>query len=142
MTVLHLRCLEGVRTKLHAKFGENRTNGSSSFSKFQDGGRRPSWIMNFAILRAHASSECGVDDTCQIWCIQVEPFRSYSNFSKFRFFVDGHLGLKKMAVWPFRCLEGVKTKLHAKFGENRTNGSGVIQVFANFKMAAGGHLGL
>ena len=47
-----------------------------------------------------------------------------------------------MTVWHFRCLEGVKTKLHAKFGENRTNGSGAIQVFVNFKMAAGGHLGL
>jgi len=35
---------------------------------------------------------------------------------------------------------GVMTKLHAKFGENRTNGSGDIQVFVNFKMAAGGHL--
>ena len=33
-------------------------------------------------------------------------------------------------------------KLCAKFGENQTNGSGVIQVFANFNMAAGGHLGL
>jgi len=33
-------------------------------------------------------------------------------------------------------------KLCAKFGENWTNGSGVIQVFANFNMAAGGHLGL
>ena len=33
-------------------------------------------------------------------------------------------------------------KLTAKFGENRTNGLGVIQVFANFNMAAGGHLGL
>ena len=28
------------------------------------------------------------------------------------------------------------------FGENRTNGSGVIQVSVNFNMAAGGHLGL
>ena len=33
-------------------------------------------------------------------------------------------------------------KLRAKLGENRTNGSGVIQVFVNFKMAAGDHLGL
>ena len=47
-----------------------------------------------------------------------------------------------MAVLHFRCLEGVKTKLNAKFGENRINGSGAIQVFVNFKMAAGGHLGL
>ena len=29
--------------------------------------------------------------------------------------------------------EGFKAKLRAKFGENRTNGSGVIQVFVNFK---------
>ena len=47
-----------------------------------------------------------------------------------------------MAVLHSRCLGGAKTKLCAKFGENRTNGSGVIQVFVNFKMAAGGHLGL
>jgi hypothetical protein len=33
-------------------------------------------------------------------------------------------------------------KTCAKYGENRTNGSGVIQVLANFNMAAGGHLGL
>jgi len=52
------------------------------------------------------------------------------------------LDFQKWRFWHFRCLEGVKTKLHAKFGENRTNGSGVIQVFVNFKMAAGGHLGL
>ena len=32
-------------------------------------------------------------------------------------------------------------KLCAKFGENRTNGLGVNQVFANFNMAAGGHVG-
>ena len=49
-----------------------------------------------------------------------------------------------MAVFalPVFSLEGFNTKLHAKFGENRTNGSGVIQVFVNFKTAAGGHLGL
>jgi len=34
------------------------------------------------------------------------------------------------------------SNLRAKFGENRTNGSRVIQVFANFNMAAGGHVGL
>jgi hypothetical protein len=32
-------------------------------------------------------------------------------------------------------------KLAAKFGENRINGSEIIQVFVNFKIAAGGHLG-
>ena len=53
------------------------------------------------------------------------------------------LDFEKWRFWHFRCLEGFKTKRHAKFGENRTNGSGVIQVFfVNFKMAAGGHLGL
>ena len=52
------------------------------------------------------------------------------------------LDFEKWRFWHFRCLEGVKTKLYAKFCENRTNGSGVIQVFVNFKMAAGGHLGL
>ena len=39
------------------------------------------------------------------------------------------LDFEKWRFWHFRCLEGVKTKLRAKLGENRTNGSGVIQVF-------------
>ena len=43
-------------------------------------------------------------------------------------------------VLPMSARAGVKAKLCAKFGENRTNGSGVIQVLVNFKMAAGGHL--
>ena len=47
-----------------------------------------------------------------------------------------------MAVLRLPVSGGSKTKLHAKFGENLTNGSGAIQVFVNFKMAAGGHLGL
>ena len=51
-----------------------------------------------------------------------------------------HFG--KWRFRPARCLGGVKTKLRAKFGENWTNGSGVILVFANFNMAAGGHIGL
>ena len=41
---------------------------------------------------------------------------------------------------PVSGQDEVKTKLCAKFGENRMNGSEVIQVFVNFKMAAGGHL--
>ena len=44
-----------------------------------------------------------------------------------------------MAVLALPMSEGVKTQLPAKFGENRTNGSGVITDFVNFKMAAGGH---
>ena len=39
------------------------------------------------------------------------------------------LDFEKWWVRPVRCLGGVKAKLCAKFGENRTNGSGVIQVF-------------
>ena len=52
------------------------------------------------------------------------------------------LDFVKWRFLPVRCLGGVTTKLCAKFGENGTKGSGVIQVFANFNMAAGGHLGL
>ena len=52
------------------------------------------------------------------------------------------LDFEKWRFRPVRCLGGVRAKLCAKFGENRTNGSGVIQVLVNFKMAAGGHLGL
>jgi len=139
----HFCCLGGVKAKLHTKFGENRTDGSGVilvFCKFQYGGRRPSWIRNFTILGPQACSGCGVDDTCQFWCIQVEAFRSYSIFSKCQFFVAAIMDLEKWRFWHFRCLGGVKAMLHTKFGENRTDGSGVIQVFVNFKMAAGGHL--
>ena len=45
------------------------------------------------------------------------------------------LDFEKWRFWHFRCLEVVKTKLPAKFGENRTNGSGVIQFFVHFKAA-------
>ena len=47
-----------------------------------------------------------------------------------------------LSLMNILCNVAIKTKLHAKFGENRTNGLGVIQVFINFKLAAGGHLGL
>ena len=47
-----------------------------------------------------------------------------------------------MAILTLQVSGGVKTKLSAKLGENRTNGSGDIKVFVNFKMAADGHLGL
>jgi len=36
---------------------------------------------------------------------------------------------------------GANVNLHAKFGDNRNSGSRVMEVFVNFKMAAG-HLGL
>jgi len=75
-----------------------RFGSYSSFCKFQYGGRRPSWIMNFDILRPQACSGCEVDDTYQIWCIWDEPFWSYSFFSKFQFFVGGHLGFWKLTV--------------------------------------------
>ena len=60
----------------------------------------------------------------------------------FRFSLAVILNFEKLRFWNFRCLSGVKTKLHVKFVENRVNGSGVIKVFVNLKMAAGGHLGL
>ena len=54
--------------------------------------------MNLEILGQQACSACGVDAKYQIWCIYDEPFRSYPIFSKFQFFVGGHLGFCKMAV--------------------------------------------
>ena len=95
----------------------------------------------FRDFESTASSECGVDDTCQIWCMtnRIEVIKILVNFG---FSSAAILDFEKWRFWHFRCLEGFQTKLHAKFGENRTNGSGVIQVFVNFKMTAGGHLGL
>jgi hypothetical protein len=49
----------------------------------------------------------------------------------FGFSLAAIFDFEKWRFWHFR----------AKFCENRTNGSGVIQVLVNFKMAAGGHLG-
>ena len=46
-------------------------------------------------------------------------------------------GFDSSAVWAVSCR---LSKLCAKFCDNQTNGSGVIQVFANFNMAAVGHL--
>jgi len=77
---------------------DERFGSYSSFSKFQNGGRRPSLITNFDILRPQSRSECEADNTYQIWCIQDEHFRCYSIFSKFQFFVGGHLGFWKITV--------------------------------------------
>ena len=52
------------------------------------------------------------------------------------------LDFEKWLFRHFRCLGTVTAMLHAEFGENRMIGLGVIQDFVNFKMAAGGHLGL
>ena len=65
----------------------------------------------------------------------------FNFFGKFRFSVGGHFAFRKMVILALVVFSGSgKTKVLAKFGENRTSGSGVIQVFVNFKMAAGGHL--
>jgi len=77
---------------------DERFESYSSFCKFQYGGRRPCWIINFDILGPQACSGCEADDTYQIWCIYDEPFRSYPIFSKFQFFVGGHLGFWKITV--------------------------------------------
>ena len=51
-------------------------------------------------------------------------------------FVSGHLGF----FLPFQRLDGAKVKHDIKFGENRMNGSKVIEIFANFEVATGIHL--
>jgi len=60
---------------------------------------------------------------------------------KFQFFVGGHLGFRKKYFLLFRCMGGVKMKFRAKLGENRMNGSGLIQAFVNYNMESGDHLG-
>ena len=42
--------------------------------------------------------------------------------------------------YPFSVWTGAKVKHDIKFGENRMNGSKVIEIFANFEMATGIHL--
>ena len=97
--------------------------------------------MNFRFLRLHASFAWRVDARNQIWCESDEPFWSYYVFKPISGFVGRHLGFWKVTfLTPPVLLGGVETKLHVKFGENRTNGSKVIKVFVKFKMAAGGHL--
>ena len=74
---LHFRCLEGVKPKLHAKFGENRTNGSGVIQVFFvnfNGGRRPSCFSNFTI------SGCGpVAGVTMMLCIKFGPDRINSS---------------------------------------------------------------
>ena len=50
------------------------------------------------------------------------------------------MDFEKMAVLTLPVSRLCHVEARAKFGENRTNGWRVIQVFANFNMAAGGHL--
>ena len=50
------------------------------------------------------------------------------------------LDFAKYNFWAGRCLESVKLKFQVKIAENRTNGLEVIQVLANFKMAASAHI--
>ena len=47
-----------------------------------------------------------------------------------------------MAVLALPVSGGCQDEAPCQICENRANGSGVIQVFVNFKMAAGGYLGL
>ena len=116
---------------------DQRFGRYSDLCKFQNGGRRPSWIMDFEILRPPACSGCRVNATYQIWCKSDEPFRSYSFFGKFQFFVGGHLGFWKIT---FLCIPLCGRRQgearHTKFGKNQSNGSEVIEVFVNFKIAA------
>ena len=60
------------------------------------------------------------------WTNRFEVIQILVNFG---FSSSAILDFEKWQFWHFRCLEGVKAKLHAKFGENLTKGSGVIQVF-------------
>ena len=62
-------------------------------------------------------------------------------FFYFSFTSVANLDLEKIHFQLFWCLGRGKAKLRVKFGNDRMNGFGVIQVFVNFKTAAGGHLG-
>ena len=65
----------------------------SIFSKFQNGGRRPSWIMNFTILRPRASpgrSRWYIPNLVHIGR-NVSTLFNFFFYSKFQFFVGGHL---------------------------------------------------
>ena len=56
--------------------------------------------------------------------IRFEVIQFLVNFS---FSSAAILDFEKWQFWPIRRLGSVKTKLRTKFGENRTNGSGVIK---------------
>ena len=62
-----------------------------------------------------------------------------NRFEVIQFLVKCRFSSAAILVLALPVSGDVKTQLHAKFGENRTNGSGVIKDFVNFKMAAGGH---
>ena len=56
-------------------------------------------------------------------------------FFKFVISSAAILDLKKLHFGAYESMEGGNMKVHLKFCENRTNGSEVIQVFVNFKIA-------
>ena len=64
---------------------------------------------------------------------RLEVIQFLVNFS---FLLAAIFDFEKWRFRPIRCLGGVKAKLHTKFGENQSNGSDVIQLFVNFKIAA------
>ena len=121
---------------------DERFGSYSSFYKFQYGGRRPYWITNFDIFGHQACSGSEADDKYQIWCKSDEPFRSYSIFSKFQFFVGGHLGFWKNCGFDNSCVwAGSGRSSMPNLVRIRWTVRELFKFFANFKMAAGGHLG-
>ena len=54
---------------------------------------------------------------------RINRFEVIQFLVNFGFSSAAILDFEKWRFWHYRCLGGVKAKLNAKFGENRTNGS-------------------
>ena len=65
----------------------------------------------------------GVDVKYKIWCIWDEPFLNYSFFVNVSFSSAAFSDFESWRFLHIRCLGGLKSKLPAKFGDYRTNGS-------------------
>ena len=63
-------------------------------------------------------------------------FEVINFFLNFSFSSAAILDFEKLHFCAFHSVDGVKTKLHTKFGEDQSHDSEVIEVLVNFKIAA------
>ena len=139
----YFRCLGGAKTQLCANFGENRTNASGVIPVFENFnmaafGHIGLWISTFWDHRLVPRAKWMTHT--KFGAYRTNRFDVIQFIVNFSFSSAAILDFEKWRFWHLRCLGCVISKPCATFGENRS--SGVIQVFANINMAAGGHVGL
>ena len=78
------------------------------FSVFQNGGRRPSWILKFKLLMKFSYWGSIENDSCQIWSISDMLFQRYCHICKFPSEAGGHLGFCKISILTPKSFLGLR----------------------------------